>query len=432
MIFGTARRLALGGGPRRKHTLRRLRGGILGLALSLIPLTIVTHVAEGMIRGITSRYLETGTGHLRLRNRLPMAEDQLGLTAAQIRQIPGVISASIERDGTGLARSGRGNTGIQIRGVDESWYRDDKRTQEYIRIVEGDFSLAGERSAVIGKGVADELGLAAGDELRLLTVRRGSNGRLLPRITRFEVAGIISTGYRDLDRFWVFVSLQNARTIIPDESASQYITVKVEEPFDLPNPLSPGDREAGRNLLADLRVAIPAQYTLQTWFDLEQSQYMNFIGTKNMLIVIMIVILLVAAVNISSTMIGVVQERQQEFAVLKALGMGRSGIAGIVVVISGISGILGCIIGLALGVLGSLGINEIISGLEFLVNLLATDADRIQLINPEFYLERIPVEILPGQLLVLALAAFGMTLLSGLVPALRASRISPVVLFRKE
>lgn len=432
MILWASRRLAFGGGQRQKLKLRRLRGGIIGLALSLVPLTIVLHVAEGMIQGITARYLETGTGHLRIEARLNMDASRMDQMAEDLLQLDQVTAAVPERQGLGLVRTDQGSSGVQIRALPSDAFERDKGLSIYLEVEEGEFRLTEEQDLVIGLGLAQELGVKVGDEVRLMTVRRSSNGGLLPRISRFELKGIVSSGYRELDKLWVFIPLERGRSILPQDQSVDFISLKLEDPFILSNPLIQRDPERGIEFLRTVQNHLGFDWRVLTWFELERSQYMSFLGTKNMLVFIMIIILLVAAVNIATTMINLVAERQQEFAVLKALGANPWTVAGIVVTIGSLSGLIGIVLGLGLGSLCVVFINEIIAGIEAVLNLFASSGSEIQIINPEFYLERIPVLLLPEYLLMQGGLALLLSLLASLIPAIRATHMHPMILFRRD
>ena len=432
MILWASRRLAFGGGRRRRARIRRLRGGIIGLALSLVPLTVVVHVAEGMIQGITARYLETGTGHLRLESRLPATPEQSDAAVLSALSAPGVVSALPERQGLGLLRTAAGSSGVQIRGLPADALERDRGLAGYLRLDSGSFDLSQPEFAVLGLGLAQDLGVVPGDEVRILTVRRSGTGSLLPRVSRFQVTGIVSSGYRELDKLWVFVGLDRSRSILPDDSATELVSIKIDDPFVLSNPLISRNEARGNEILQAIHSRISPDWRLSTWFELERSQYMNFLGTKNMLVFIMVIILLVAAVNITSTMINLVAERQQEFAILKAIGASPWTISRIVIIIGCLSGLIGILFGLTAGSLCVLFINEIIHGVERILNLFASPGTEIQIINPEFYLERIPVMLLPGQLALQGGLALLMSLLASLLPALRAAGMRPAALFRRD
>ncbi|KGE70737.1 ABC transporter permease [Spirochaeta lutea] len=426
----TALRITLGSGARRKGSLTRLRGGVIGVGLSIVPLIVVLHVSDGMIQGITARYIEVGSGHIQLQSRFAVEPQELSATLDSLAGIPGVVRAQPERRGLGLLRGDLGNSGVQIRGVEPEWYRDDPGVRQYLSLEEGEFRL-GEDDLLIGTALARELGVGVGDEVRLLTVRRGATGALLPRVSRFVVRGLVSSGYRELDRLWVFIQRQRGLEILHESSSSDQITLKIDDPFTLPNPLLSRNSQAGQSVLEEIARVLSPQWRMVTWYDAERAQIMNFIATKNMLLVIMVVILLVAAVNVSSTMINLVEERRKELITLKSLGASPAWVMGVVLLGGGVSGGLGIILGGTAGMLCSLWINEILRGIEWVINTALFWQESIQIINPEFYLERIPVTPLVGDTLLLLAAALGVSVLASLFPALRAARLRPAEVFQK-
>jgi lipoprotein-releasing system permease protein len=213
-----------------------------------------------------------------------------------------------------------------------------------MELIDGDFDLSEGRSLLIGEYLAAQLELAPGDPVRIITTRSDRSSRSLPRVSRFTVAGVVSSGYRELDSLWVFMSASDALRIIPPGEAREIIGVKIEDPFsvepaagDLGFVNIAGAESGGASgmagedvsevsespILSDIREIIDQNWRVYSWFDLERSQYMSFITTRNLLLFIMVLIVLVAAVNISAAMIMLVLEKQEEIAMLKALGWGR-------------------------------------------------------------------------------------------------------------
>jgi len=97
---------------------RYLRGAVLGVALSLVPLVVVLVVADGMIEGITARYIETSTYHLQAHPLLRQDASSLDQTAERIRAAEGVSAAFPESQGPAIAISGSRSAGAAIRAID--------------------------------------------------------------------------------------------------------------------------------------------------------------------------------------------------------------------------------------------------------------------------------------------------------------------------
>ena len=106
-VFFLSRRMLRG----KAGTGRYLRGAVLGIAVSLVPLIVVMEVSTGMIEGITARLLEVGTYHLQCPLPPDIAPQRLDTLAAAVRNVPGVVAAVPERIGTAMIVSASGSLG---------------------------------------------------------------------------------------------------------------------------------------------------------------------------------------------------------------------------------------------------------------------------------------------------------------------------------
>ena len=188
-----ARRFLFGGRRIRAFS-RRVRGGVIGVGLGLVPLVVVLQVADGMIAGITARYLETGSYHIQGVARRAFTPDELDAIVARARAVAGVAVAAPERQGVGLASAADRRTAVTIRAVAPDLFDLDAGLRRYIEVRSGAWDLTTPQSIVLGEQVARRLGVAVGDEVRILTARTLASGRLLPRTSGFVVRGIVSSG----------------------------------------------------------------------------------------------------------------------------------------------------------------------------------------------------------------------------------------------
>ena len=407
--------------------LRRIRGAILSVALSLIPLIVVMEVSDGMIEGITARYLELGTYHLQaIAGKDAEVEDMI---AAQAAEVPGVILSVRERQGVALAYSRLGRGGVTLRAVPPDMWQRDAGLRAYMEIRAGSFDLSTQDSAVVGAEIAARLGLAVGDELKILTTRSFATESLIPRISTFIVRGIVSTGYQEMDKLWIYIPLERGDRVMSKETSRQIIGIKVEEPFTSLTGLS-------RNL----RLVLPQGFRIYTWNELEYAQYVSFATTRYLLVFIMALIICVAAVNIFSSLVMIQLEKREEIAILKSLGMPGSGITGVFIILGLVVGCVGTFAGVAAGLAISVSINEIIAGVELLVNgvwdfarwlFFLEEAGRIRIFNPDFYLEHIPITINMKELALAAGFSLFVALLAAWLPSRAAGRIRPLEVLRK-
>ena len=146
-----------------------LFGSIVGIGLSLIPLVVVLEVADGMIEGITRRYLEVGTYHLQV--SLPGNAD-LGTyetLAGELRKKTGITRVIPERQGMGLLYTDSGRGAVTIRAVPPSLYREDEDFRRFFRILEGSFDLDSPQAILVGREIAGKLAVGVGESVKLLS-----------------------------------------------------------------------------------------------------------------------------------------------------------------------------------------------------------------------------------------------------------------------
>ena len=417
MVLLLARRFAL---PVAASGLPSLRGTVLAIALSLVPLVLVLEVSDGMIQGITSRFIELGTYHLQV--ALP-PESSLDVAAAAretAATVPGVTGAYVERRGTALLAAGGRRFVATVRALETPGLQDDPGFRRYLEVAEGAFEM-GTGQVVLGRAAALALQVGAGDQVALLTTTLRDGRATPPRISWLTIAGIFSTGYQELDRSWVFVSDATARQLFRPADTSLFVGVKVADPFA---PL-----DATRALL---RQAVNAP--TYTWFELEQANFQSFQSTRAMLTFIMALIVCVAAVNVSAALVMVGLERQPELAYLTALGASAWVLSGSFLLAGFFTGVAGAVLGISFGLLLAVNINEVIAGLEGLLSLAATalgETGGVTLLERSFYLERIPVTVDPVLLSVVCGGTVLAATLAAVIPARRAARLQPLQVLRR-
>jgi lipoprotein-releasing system permease protein len=431
----------------RRATWRRIRGGVIGVGLSLVPLVVVLEVANGMIAGITERFLETGSSHVRAIARFEPTPEETAGAVATLSAMPGVRLATPERQGVGLAAVGESRTGVTIRAVDPDLWSADSGLRTYLDFSDGSWMLDDD-SILLGEHVARALSVQVGGSIRLLTARPLSSGRFVPRSTTLTVRGVFSTGYSDLDRLWVLIPYERGLRVIPDETAQTVIAMKVEDPRAFPNPLfGRPDGEWGREeasaMLEEARSALGGDWRLSTWFESERAKYMSFKTTKDLLVLIMVLIVIVAAVNISSSLVMLVLEKQEEIAILKSLGASPRGIMRSFMFAGFGLGVLGTVAGCGAGLLLAVNINAVLGGLEWLINALIavaglvampftnTQLPTVELLSGEYYLEVIPITLHFGELFLIALLTVMLATAAAFFPARRAAQIRPLEVLRK-
>jgi lipoprotein-releasing system permease protein len=403
---------------------RYLIGAAFGIALSLVPIMVTLIVADGMIRGITDRFLELGTGHIQVwENLRSIRGDSLTVedAAETVRKNPQVRGVWAETQGLGIILGFKGRTGVTIRAVESGFWQDEGAAQ-YLEIIDGDSRIERDNEALLGESLAETAGVKVGDTVRVMTVRETADGRSIPRATLFKVKGIVSAGYHELDSLWCIVNYEAGKRIFDNSLSHSFLLVKVNAPYE-------NIAETAYGLLADLDFG----FGVYTWRELQAAQYDSYESTRQLLLFIMALIVLVAAVNVSSATSMLTIERFRDIAILKAGGANPRETGAVFILGGLVTGIAGTLFGMSAGLLIGYFINPLIHGLERVLTFfsrLFSGAD-IKILDPGFYLENIPVAINWNTVLTIALFAVLSSAAAAYLPARRAGRQKPISLLRK-
>jgi lipoprotein-releasing system permease protein len=412
--------------PRGEKDLARraLLGAIASVAVSIIPLITVMQVADGMIGGITSRYVELGTYHAQLHS---YGARNLESTRNALRRLPEVRGAWIETQTVGVVFANGRREGVAVRGVEPDFILDESTTS-YLRLETGVLALERPNDALVGSAIASKLELKQGDILNLITVRNNQDGEPLPRVTILRVAGIVSAGYRELDSQWVFMRNDTARKLFPAQNSRSFVGIKLTA--------ASGGQDAPTALPG---YAIPPGQVLYSWKTLERNLFESLSSTRTMLLLIMAVTVIVAAINVSSALMTLVLERHQEIAVLKGLGAEPGDLAVIFSMGGAALGAVGALFGAMGGLLASTRVNELLHLIELVVNSIHfrvkpgqdSAGEYFRILDPEYYLEAIPVDVAFGEIAAVVGLTIAVSFLAALLPARKAASLSPLELFRR-
>lgn len=415
----------------KNQTRRRMIGAILAIAVSIIPLLLVMQVTDGMIEGITRRYVEIGTFHLQVRNFSEDEETDPAAFAKALETVEGVKLVFPFVYGTALLYSEEGSSGAMIRGLPADLYRRDSAVRNYMTITEGEYNLERSDSVIVSSEMAKDLDIHPGDSLKMLTGKSFPGRPVILRPSKLTVTGVFTTGYRELDSLSVIIPYERGAGLFTGEGAVS-LGIKVDNPY--------GDlREIAWKIN---RIAPPGWY-VYSWYELEKSMYKSLENTKNLLFFIMALILVVASVNISSTIVMIVMERQRDIAILKSIGSSPAIIRRTFLFTGLWIGITGTVVGLAFGVLIASNINEIIGFIEIIINGVRENtmglvfsgeegpAAARHLLNPDYYLENIPISVKFGNLCFVSVLSVILSLIAAFFPARKAGKTVPLTILRR-
>lgn len=417
------------------HARRSLLGAVICIALSMIPLVVVLVVSDGMIEGITGRIVGLSSYHAQIAQDRTFTTTEGNMTALQqiaagVSEAEGVTGTFIERQGSALAAGKTGRSGAAVRAVEERFFTESDAFTRYVEVVEGDAAFPEKNCAVIGKKIAELLGISTGDTIRLITARTTETGSVVPKVSSFKVSGIVSSGYQEIDALWVFIPLETGFSYLASSASTISIGIETEDPF------GPDYEPLARRLERQT----PDGFMFFRWSELNTAQYENFASTRVMLLFVMFLIVLVASVNISSALVMLVLERRKEIAILKSLGASGSGISLVYIMTGAAAGLAGTVIGIIPGVICAVNINSVIQWTEKAVNVIGRvvytifssgEYTAVHLMDPAYYLETVPVTVSVKELLVIAAGTVLLSILVSVIPAVRAGKDKPLNILRK-
>ena len=412
---------------------KSLFGAVLCIGLSIVPLVVVTSVTNGMIDGMTERIIGLSTSHIQAYVAPNISKvktvEAFSKYASETAEVRGVVAAYPEVEISALAAGKNGRSGIEIRAIEPDIFVRNKSFAKLFEVCEGELgdfiSAGGEKLAIIGQKLSKDMDLHAGDTIRIITTRSvgENNERIVPKLTSFKIAAVVSSGYQELDQFWVFIPLEAAYSSLSMESANYNIMIETQDAF------SP-ELVAIQKRLAD---NFGRYANVYRWDQIHTAEFENFSSTKVMLVFVMMLIVLVATVNISSAIVMLVMERQKEIAILKSIGAKPRGITFAFLLAALSCGAGGLIIGLPVGILLTIFSNQLVHELERLVNWFSTmgGGGEVHLMDPAYYLSEIPVEIPVNQVILIAVAVLLLSVLVSYLPSRKAGREKPLDILRK-
>jgi len=405
---------------------RRAEGGVsvmtwislIGITLGVMALIATLAVRAGFrgefvdtILGANAHVTVYSTGHTTEAGAYSRAMPDYAARAAAIRAIPGITRAApLVRGQVMLTASDRSNV-AEVYGIAD----EDLATIPRVANPEtslGDIGRIGEGIA-IGSGLARELGVGLGDRVRVISPNGAKTPfGVSPRVSSYEVVYIFTAGRWDIDRTRAYMPFAEAQVFFNREGMADEIEVYVADP------------EAVDAWAPELLASAPGTL-LWTWRDASGSFLRALTMEDNVMFVILSILVLIAAMNISSGLIMLVKNKGRDIGILRTMGLTEGSVLRVFFLCGAFTGTLGTIAGVTLGCLFALYIDQIMS----LVNWVGGGGVWDPSIRGIYEL---PAELRLVDVLKAVGLSLGLSLIVTIFPARRAARMNPVEALRYE
>ncbi|MFJ5487479.1 lipoprotein-releasing ABC transporter permease subunit [Hansschlegelia beijingensis] len=383
----------------------------LGITLGVATLIIVMAVMNGFRTELLNKILGIN-GHV-VAQPLDGPLTDYAAVADRLSKVSGVKFVIPLVEGQALASSPSASGGVLVRGLRA---QDLGKLQLVSRTIrDGSLENFDDGGGVlIGKRLADQLGLRAGDTLTLVSPRGAVTPMgVTPRIKGYRVAGVFEIGMSEYDGAFVFMPLQEAQAYFNRDDDVTGIEVYLDHP-DLVGKVKPNLQEAADRPL----------YMLD-WRDRNKTFFSALEVERNVMFLILTLIVLVAALNIISGLIMLVKDKGRDIAILRTMGATRGSIMRIFLITGASIGVVGTLAGFALGMVVCWNIETIRA---FLASLTGTE-----LFSPEVYfLSRLPADPDMKETVTVVLMALTLSVAATLYPSWRAAKLDPVEALRYE
>ena len=383
----------------------------LGIMLGVATLIIVMSVMNGFREELMNRVLGIN-GKLGVYPAWGSTIDDVDNRVVKMENIDGVLQAIPVVDGQVMVSSKETSAGVMVRGMKADDFA--KRPLLGGKYKGWDLSEFTDGQVILGHRLARKLAVRPGDDVTLVSPKGNVTAfGTLPKMKAYTVIGTFDSGMSEYDGNFIFMPLEEAQKFFMMKGKVSHLEIFIKDDVDM------------SKIVDKAFVAMGNQAEIHDWRYTNQAFFNAIEVERNVMFLILTLIIVVAAFNMISGLIMLVQDKTKDIAVLRTMGMSRGGIQR-VFLMSGLTvGVLGILAGFGLGLAFCENIDAIKSWLESLSGR--------ELFSAEIYfLSKLPAKVDMTEVFVVVGMSLVLSLLSTLYPSYKASRTDPVEALRYE
>lgn len=387
---------------------------IVGIAIGVTALITVLSVMNGFQKEIRGQLLKVAP-HMEMGYLMPEGGENWHGLAKITEQNPRVLGVAPFVTGQALLANEGDVRGVQLKGIQPSNFKnvsefgDALPENTYAKLRAGEFDI------ILGQDLADTLGVSIGEKVTVITPDGNVTPvGMVPRMKQFNVVGLVKSGIFAVDSTLAMTNMQDAQTLYRVGGEGVILQVRLSQPDSAPD------------VTAQI---VPANQVNTVWardWTFQNKDYFQAVEIeKKMMFIIMFFISLVASINLVSTLIMTVTEKQAAIAILRTLGLPPKGIMKIFMVQGVLLGLIGTLWGVVLGVLLAWNIGYIVQGIEAIMG-------RKLIASAVYFIDYVPSHVVAGDVAIIATISLLLSFLVTLYPSWRAAKTQPAEALRYE
>jgi lipoprotein-releasing system permease protein len=388
---------------------------IAGVAVGVMALIVVLAVMSGFEMTLKEKILGT-QAHLVLLKTSQEGMDHYEEVAKKAEEVKGVISAAPFIFNQVMLSSESNVSGVVLKGIDPD--RVGKvtelahnlkagRLQDLKTVQVGDLP-----GIILGVELAKHLSVSINDTIQVISpLGTMTPMGMVPKMKRFRVKGIFQSGMYEYDNTMAYVSLEGAQRFFSMGAHVTGIEIKTDDIYKV--------KKVGK----EIRQRMGFPFWTKDWMEMNRNLFAALRLEKIAMFIILVLIVLVAAFNIISTLIMVVMEKHKDIAILKSMGAPSKGILKIFIIEGLVIGVVGTVLGGILGLGAAFNLEKITGFVENLFGFKILSSD-------VYYIDKLPSQVNPFDVGMIVMTAILISLLATLYPSWRASKLDPAEALR--